>query len=83
MNSLNPVKVKFKLEGQVVEEVIENNWTIGKIKGKIRKSFQINPYFTLQFLYNGEVLENDVIFKDVKYSSGSTIKVMTSRASEI
>jgi hypothetical protein len=83
MDTIKPVKVKFKLENQIIEDYIENSWTIGKIKGKIRKFFKLNPYYTLQLLYNGAVLENDRIFKEVNYIPDTTIKVLASRTSEI
>lgn len=83
METNKPLRVKFKLESQVIEELIETIWTIGKIKGKIRKSFKINPYYSLEFLYNGKVLENSRQFREIDYEIGAIIKVMASRASEV
>jgi len=83
MDTSKPLKVKFKLENQVLEELIANNWTIGKIKGKIRKIFKINSYYNLEFLYNGQILENSKQFREINYKSDTIIKVMASRASEL
>ena len=83
MDSIKPVKAKFKLENQLIEENIMQSWTIGKIKGIIRKRLQINIYHELQFLYLGQVLENNKKFKEIQYSPDSIIKVMASRPSEI
>jgi len=58
------------LENHVVEEWIETNWTIGKIKGKIRELFKINPYYILEFLYNGQILENSRQFSEIGYQGG-------------
>ena len=83
MDSLKPINVKFKLEKQVVEELIIINWSIGKVKGKIRKRFKINPYYILELIYKGEVLENTRQFKEVNYQSNTFIKVMASRPADI
>ena len=83
MDSLKPINVKFKLEKQVVEELIIINWSIGKVKGKIRKRFKINPYYILELIYNGQVLENTRQFKEVNYQSNTFIKVMASRPADI
>lgn len=83
METSKPLRVKFKLENQVVEDDIENNWTIGKIKGKIRKLFKVNSYYSLEFLYNGQILENSKQFREINYKSDTIIKVMASRASEL
>ena len=79
MDSLKPINVKFRLEKQVVEELIIINWSIGKVKGKIRKRFKINPYYILELIYNGQVLENTRQFKEVNYQSNTFIKVMANR----
>ncbi|MHA1649938.1 MAG: ubiquitin-like protein [Candidatus Helarchaeota archaeon] len=83
MDSIQSIKVKFKLETQLIEEEISQSWTIGKIKGKIRKKFKINPYYTLQLIYNGQVLENKQKFKEINYKIGSIIKVLASKTSEV
>ncbi len=83
MDSLNPINVKFKLDKQVVEEQIQLNWSIGKVKGKIRKPFKINPYYILELIYKGEVLENKRKFKEVNYEPNTFIKVMASRPADI
>jgi hypothetical protein len=83
LDSIKPVKAKFKLENQLIEEDIVQSWTIGKIKGVIRKKFQINIYHQLQLLYQGHVLENMKKFKDIQYSPGTIIKVMASRPSKL
>ena len=83
MDSLKPINVKFKLEKQVIEELIIINWSIGKVKGKIRKRFKINPYYILELIYSGQVLENTRQFKEVNYQSNTFIKVMASRPADI
>ena len=83
MDSLKPINVKFKLEKQVIEELIIINWSIGKVKGKIRKRFKINPYYILELIYKGDVLENTRQFKEVNYQSNTFIKVMASRPADI
>lgn len=83
MDSIQLIKVKFKLENQLIEEEISQSWTIGKIKGIIRKKLKINPYYILQLIYKGQVLENKQKFKEINYSIGSIIKVLASKTSEI
>ncbi len=83
MNLTKPIRVKFKLENQLIEEVVEGSWTIGKIKGKIRKTLKINLYYELQLVYRGEVLENSKKFNDIDYTPETIIKVMALRAAEI
>lgn len=83
MELLKSCKVKFKLETHEIEEIIEREWTIGKIKGKLRKSLKINPYYTLQLLYQGRVLEDNEKFKEINYAPDTIIKVMASRTSEL
>lgn len=83
MDSLKPINVKFKLEKQVIEELIIINWSIGKVKGKIRKRFKINLYYILELIYKGDVLENTRQFKEVNYQSNTFIKVMASRPADI
>ena len=75
MDALKPVRVKFKLEDKVIEELIEKQWSIGKIKGIIRKKFKINPYYMFQLLYEGRILENELKFKDIGYKQETFIKV--------
>jgi len=83
MDLIKPLKVKFKLENRVVEEEVVQSWTIGKIKGRLRKVFQINAYYELQLLYNGRVLENTTKFKEINYVADSLIKVMAVKGSEL
>jgi hypothetical protein len=82
MEPRKPLKVQFKLENQVDEDLIEINWTIGKIKGKIRKLFEINLYYTLEFIYKGQILDNSKQFREIGYKRDTIIKVMATRASE-
>ena len=81
MDAIKPVRVTFKLGNHEIDEYIEQSWSIGKIKGKVRKLFQLNPYYTLQLIYQGQVLETSQKFRDINYVEDTAIKVMASRAS--
>ena len=83
MDALKPARVTFKLGNHVMDEYIEQSWSIGKIKGKVRKLFQLNPYFTIQLIYQGQVLEPNQKFREINYVPDTVIKVMASRASEL
>ena len=81
--SVKPTSVKFKFEGKIIEAFLEGGWTIGNIKGKIRKKLRVNLFYDLQLIYRGEVLDIQKKFKDLNYDPEFFIKVLLSRTTDM
>lgn len=51
-------------------------WTMAKVKGIVRKAYNINRLFTIELLLNGKLIEPEKYVKDVLPENGAEVQVL-------
>ncbi len=89
MKPFDEFDVKFKCfdfpkDQQIKIINVKSNWRIGKVKGLVRKVYRINPSYTIELTFKGEILPNDRLIETLTFlPEQDIIKVMVSNPNKI
>ena len=80
------VEYRFKLTGvpqdQAIKDVdVDVNQNVGDAKKRVRKAYKLNPILSIQFIYKGKVLADNVRFASLAiHPKKDIITVMATQA---